>query len=355
MQEAVRQIADDKLFILVTGLASLLGCLLAMFPVQARSIDPSVYRTLIWQKALLWGVGLGLTVASLVAIYQQPPVHPDTLPGRVKQELQRKGLMPDGVSGQGPAVDTSTVGNDFPPVEVSNLSGTVGPSNPSGGGQNSSGGGQNPAARAPDTELGRVRGVTPPNLKSAIGQPPPNGTVGGGAGGIGGGAAGSAGSGVTTPGASGTTGGTTDLGGRRVGLSGGGGVDGVTGDGAARIYGAQSWYLIAALGAIVMSLGAFSDPFEQAQRKARTLESELSAQRDAFRMRLDSLSNISVEERGYLMARHDRHSDALRAALLYALMGLKMNPPSPFEAVVSEAELRKYLASLAGSRPPADC
>lgn len=66
-------IAKSYWFSLISGLASVLGLLLAMYPVQIRSLSPSVFRSLVWKKTLLTSFGVGIIVFSGIQFYSQTP------------------------------------------------------------------------------------------------------------------------------------------------------------------------------------------------------------------------------------------------------------------------------------------
>lgn len=60
-------------FSLVSGCASILALILAMYPIQVRSLPTSVFRTLVWKKTLLLSFGLGIIVFSGIQFYNQFP------------------------------------------------------------------------------------------------------------------------------------------------------------------------------------------------------------------------------------------------------------------------------------------
>jgi hypothetical protein len=56
-------------FPLITGIASLLGCVLALYPIQIHPLHPSEYRTLQWKKTLLIAASIGIIISSCIQIY----------------------------------------------------------------------------------------------------------------------------------------------------------------------------------------------------------------------------------------------------------------------------------------------
>ena len=70
----------------VSGVASILGCYLPS--IRSKLVTLSrVYRGLIWEKSLLWSVGIGFVVASTVLIYNQPAPDPNTRIGRIYESV----------------------------------------------------------------------------------------------------------------------------------------------------------------------------------------------------------------------------------------------------------------------------
>jgi hypothetical protein len=68
--------AAEPWFALISGLASVLGLLVALYPVPASNMPPSDYKTLLWRKSLYISLGFGVVVFSTIQLYQQsaPPV-----------------------------------------------------------------------------------------------------------------------------------------------------------------------------------------------------------------------------------------------------------------------------------------
>ena len=65
------EVAGSIWFSLASGIASILGLLVAVYPMQARGAPPSVFRSLLWQRSLLLSFGLGLTVFGSIQFYNQ--------------------------------------------------------------------------------------------------------------------------------------------------------------------------------------------------------------------------------------------------------------------------------------------
>jgi hypothetical protein len=87
MQAEVGLIASSPWLAVVSGVSSVLGCLLAVYSVQISGIEPSVYRGLIWEKTLLWSAGLGIIVASIVQIYGEAVRNPESPVGQMIYSL----------------------------------------------------------------------------------------------------------------------------------------------------------------------------------------------------------------------------------------------------------------------------
>jgi hypothetical protein len=68
---SVRDLSQSPWFALVSGLASILGLLLALYTTQVRTIPFSLYRSLMWRKVLLLASGIGLLVFSGIQFYTQ--------------------------------------------------------------------------------------------------------------------------------------------------------------------------------------------------------------------------------------------------------------------------------------------
>lgn len=62
-------IINSVWFPLITGIASVLGCVLALYPIQIHPLHPSEYRTLQWKKTLLIAAGIGIIISSCIQIY----------------------------------------------------------------------------------------------------------------------------------------------------------------------------------------------------------------------------------------------------------------------------------------------
>jgi len=71
--KSVYEFVDNYWFSLTTGIASILGLLFALYPVQIRNLPPSVFRSLIWKKSLLTSFGVGVIVFSGIQFYNQYP------------------------------------------------------------------------------------------------------------------------------------------------------------------------------------------------------------------------------------------------------------------------------------------
>lgn len=75
----LRDISQSPLFALLSGIASMLGLLLALYPTQVRPIPFSLYRSLMWRKMLLLAGSIGLLVFSATKFYTQdeaPAIEP---------------------------------------------------------------------------------------------------------------------------------------------------------------------------------------------------------------------------------------------------------------------------------------
>ncbi|MBW2737668.1 MAG: hypothetical protein JRE64_02230 [Deltaproteobacteria bacterium] len=59
-------------FSFVVGLASVFGMILALYPIQVRSLPPCVFRSLLWKKTLVLSIGIGLFVFAIIQFYNQP-------------------------------------------------------------------------------------------------------------------------------------------------------------------------------------------------------------------------------------------------------------------------------------------
>ncbi len=68
----VESLVTSPWFSLVTGVASMLGLLLALYQVQASNIPPSEFKSLLWKKSLFTSLGVGIVVFSTIQLYQQP-------------------------------------------------------------------------------------------------------------------------------------------------------------------------------------------------------------------------------------------------------------------------------------------
>lgn len=66
------EFVSNPWFGLVSGLASVLGLLVALYPVPASNLPPSEYKTLLWRKSLYISLGVGMIVFSTIQLYQQP-------------------------------------------------------------------------------------------------------------------------------------------------------------------------------------------------------------------------------------------------------------------------------------------
>lgn len=76
---SVRDLAQSPWFALVSGVASIAGLLLALYPTQVRTIPFSLYRSLMWRKILLMSSSIGLLVFSSIKFYAQeesPAIEP---------------------------------------------------------------------------------------------------------------------------------------------------------------------------------------------------------------------------------------------------------------------------------------
>lgn len=65
----VDTIINSVWFPLITGIASILGFVLALYPIQIHPLHPSEYRTLQWKKTLLIAAGIGIIISSCIQIY----------------------------------------------------------------------------------------------------------------------------------------------------------------------------------------------------------------------------------------------------------------------------------------------
>lgn len=75
-------IANSTFFALASGLASIFGAILSLFPTQVGRIPFSLHRSLAWRRVLLLAIGGGAFVAALVGLYLQshpPSFRPFTL------------------------------------------------------------------------------------------------------------------------------------------------------------------------------------------------------------------------------------------------------------------------------------
>ncbi len=66
-----RDLSQSPLFALTSGLASILGLLFTLYATQVRTIPFSLYRSLMWRKALLLSSGTGLLVFGGMKFYMQ--------------------------------------------------------------------------------------------------------------------------------------------------------------------------------------------------------------------------------------------------------------------------------------------
>lgn len=60
-------------FSALTGLASIISLLLAIYPVQIKNLPPSVFRSIIWKKSLLISFGVGISITACTQFYIQSP------------------------------------------------------------------------------------------------------------------------------------------------------------------------------------------------------------------------------------------------------------------------------------------
>lgn len=67
----IRDLSQAPLFALVSGVASILGLLLALYATQVRTIPFSFYRSLMWRKVMLISLGTGLLVFAGMKFYAQ--------------------------------------------------------------------------------------------------------------------------------------------------------------------------------------------------------------------------------------------------------------------------------------------
>lgn len=72
MNEAIKLVAASPNFAFIAGLTSMLGCLLAVYPVNIGSLHPSVYRSLVWHKTLIWSIGLSFLIFSIAKVANSP-------------------------------------------------------------------------------------------------------------------------------------------------------------------------------------------------------------------------------------------------------------------------------------------
>jgi hypothetical protein len=68
----VRDLSQAPLFAFASGLASILGLLFALYATQVRTIPFSLYRSLMWRKALLLSSGAGFLIFGGMKFYAQP-------------------------------------------------------------------------------------------------------------------------------------------------------------------------------------------------------------------------------------------------------------------------------------------
>lgn len=66
-----RDIAQSPLFALASGIASIIGLLFTLYATQVRTIPFSLYRSLMWRKALLLSTGVGLLIFGSIKFHAQ--------------------------------------------------------------------------------------------------------------------------------------------------------------------------------------------------------------------------------------------------------------------------------------------
>lgn len=318
MQEQVASIAGSPWFGLIGGVASMLGFLLAVYPVQIRSVEPSVYRGLIWEKTLTWTAGLGLIVFSTVQIYYQRPPDPGSLPGMLYQFIHRsvsvthrtvgdfafnptlvdKDLFlsassPIGVRKQGGADAVSTLSQG----KLALVSqGSIDMSDNGAGGNN--GGHQLPGLNGVGTTGSGLNGV---GTTSSVGTDTPISVSE---------------------------------------ISGNWGHDAVE-------YGTHLWAITLFMGFILFIAGRAKDPFASILGKLQRLEDEMDSHRKRF---LKTLTNISDLEKAEQIQRYDSYRALMRAALFYTLTGYHWRGASDLESVGPISDLRSFASALLSSR-----
>ncbi|MCG6535365.1 MAG: hypothetical protein L7F78_11900, partial [Syntrophales bacterium LBB04] len=70
---SLSDVASSPWFGLISGLASILGLLIALYGTQVRTLPFSLYRSLVWQRALILSFGIGTILFSCISFYNQDP------------------------------------------------------------------------------------------------------------------------------------------------------------------------------------------------------------------------------------------------------------------------------------------
>lgn len=68
---SMRNVAQAPWFALASGVASILGLILALYGTQVRTIPFSLYRSLMWRKVLLLSIGAGFMIFGIMKFYNQ--------------------------------------------------------------------------------------------------------------------------------------------------------------------------------------------------------------------------------------------------------------------------------------------
>lgn len=69
----IKGIVDSSWFVLVTGVASIIGLLLTLYGTEVKPLPQSMYRTLTWRRVLLLSAGVGLVVLAATGFYNREP------------------------------------------------------------------------------------------------------------------------------------------------------------------------------------------------------------------------------------------------------------------------------------------
>lgn len=343
MEPYVITIAQSPWFSLIGGLASMLGCLLAVYPVQVAQIPPSVYRGMVWQKALLWSCGIGLMVLAGIQFYMQVPPGSDTPLGQILGQVHNfvhglpRQFQTDLSEPYRAGLDTTAGVGEY---GVGSAGTAV--TDPRGSIGNVGGGSASPVGTVQTYGVGNVKSLSPSgvNRSSGSGANPPNPSSVGNvksqhlqAGSLGsfsvsGGSTGSSaglvsgGTGSVTVTSPVNTGSVQVGPGGNVQVSGGNFQVGAGNIGDAQ-HGPQIWGLLFVAGTILFVIGIWNDPFARVVRRLSELENTLEDKRIEF---LKSIARLDAKAQAKALEKYDCREELVQNLLMGILTGQSVSP-----------------------------